>query len=99
VAVRDAQQNIFVLDREVEVLLSISREDGEIFRLKKYFYVHDTGHDFVINKATLINEGLAVFLLGSDAGLLRKGVENCPEIDDEWLQEEASRAIVLISIE
>lgn len=90
-AVRDAQRNVFVLDRQVEILMEFQREDGELFRLRDYFYVHDTGHDIVVNKRTLINEGLAKFLLGSDDGLIRKHQVVCPEIDDEWLQEELDR--------
>jgi len=98
-AVKDAQQNIFTLDKEVELLVILTREDGEKFRLRKYFYIYDTGHDLVINKATLINEGLAAFILGDNAGILHKNLDLCPEIEEEWLNEESTRVVTLICLQ
>ena len=69
---RDAQQNVFILNKEVECLVIIQRDDGELFRLRKYFYIHDTGHDLIINKQTLIDEGLAKFVLRDNAGQLHR---------------------------
>lgn len=87
-SVKDAQQNTFVLNKEVECLVMIQRDDGEIFRMRKYFYIHDTGHDIIINKGTIIDEGLAQFLLGDNIGQLHRNLDKCPEIDEEWLMEE-----------